>query len=177
MSAAAVRSRVALVLAVFLLQEPATPGAWFDIFWTVGPTDLALVAGPVIGWLVLLPDGLISKILGHRWLSRPGRDLSYGMYLWRLPVFILLIPLVPSLAVRVPLTAALTVLMAYGSFRFVERPIRRWASRRLEPGVVRPVPEIAGGSSGGFARVLSAPHRRNQLAAVVGLLIHRHVVG
>ncbi|WP_227007990.1 hypothetical protein [Pseudarthrobacter sp. AB1] len=63
------------------------------------------------------------------------------MYLWHLPVFILLIPLVPSLAVRVPLTAILTLLMAYLSFRFVEAPIRRWASRRLDPAVVRPVPE------------------------------------
>lgn len=134
---------LALVLAVFLLEEPTEPGAWFDIFWTAGPTALALLAGLAIGWLVLLPEGLISKVLGHRWLSRPGRDLSYGMYLWHLPVFILLIPLVPSLAVRIPLTAALTVLMAYGSFRFVERPIRRWASRRLEPAVVRPAPEPA----------------------------------
>ncbi len=134
---------LALVVAVCTLKEPTTPGAWFDIFWTVGPTALAILAGVVIGWLVLLPDGLISKVLGHRWLSRPGRDLSYGLYLWHLPVFILLIPLVPSLAVRVPLTAAVTVLMAYLSFRFVETPIRRWASRRLEPAVVRPAPEPA----------------------------------
>jgi peptidoglycan/LPS O-acetylase OafA/YrhL len=91
----------------------------------------------------LQPDGLISKVLSHRWLSRPGRDLSYGIYLWHLPVFILLIPMVPSLAVRVPLTAALTVLMAYGSFRFVETPIRRWASRRLEPAV-RPIRSPSG---------------------------------
>ncbi|RAX47242.1 acyltransferase [Arthrobacter sp. AQ5-06] len=132
---------IALVVAVCTLKEPTTPGAWFDIFWTVGPTALAILAGLVIGWLVLQPDGLTSKVLSHRWLSRPGRDLSYGIYLWHLPVFILLIPLIPSLAVRVPLTAALTVLMAYGSFRFVEKPIRRWASKRLESDVVRPAPE------------------------------------
>ena len=134
---------LALVIAVFTLKEPDKPGAWFDLFWTAGPAALAVLAALVIGWLVLQPDGLISKVLSHRWLSRPGRDLSYGIYLWHLPVFILLIPLVPSLAVRVPLTAALTLLMAYGSFRFVETPIRRWASKRLEPDVVRPVPEPA----------------------------------
>jgi len=134
---------LALVIAVFTLKEPDKPGAWFDLFWTAGPAALAILAALVIGWLVLQPDGLISKVLSHRWLSRPGRDLSYGIYLWHLPVFILLIPLVPSLAVRVPLTAALTLLMAYGSFRFVETPIRRWASKRLEPDVVRPVPEPA----------------------------------
>ncbi|WP_255482132.1 acyltransferase [Pseudarthrobacter sp. NBSH8] len=132
---------LALLVAVFALKEPSEPGAWFHVIWTAGPTALAMLAALVIGWLVLQPDSLISKILGHRWLSGPGRDLSYGIYLWHLPVFILLIPLVPSLAVRVPLTAALTVLMAYGSFRFVETPIRRWASRKLEPAVVRPVPE------------------------------------
>jgi len=134
---------LALVIAVFTLKEPDKSGAWFDLFWTAGPAALALLAALVIGWLVLQPDGLISKVLSHRWLSRPGRDLSYGIYLWHLPVFILLIPLVPSLAVRVPLTAALTLLMAYGSFRFVETPIRRWASKRLEPAVVRPAPEPA----------------------------------
>lgn len=35
------------------------------------------------------------------------------------------------------------MLRAYLSFRFVERPIRRWASGKFEPDVVRPVPERA----------------------------------
>jgi peptidoglycan/LPS O-acetylase OafA/YrhL len=58
-----------------------------------------------------------------------------------MPIYLLLIPLVRSLWVRVPLAAALTVTMAYLSFRFLERPIRRWTSAKLEPDVVRPVPE------------------------------------
>ena len=85
--------------------------------------------------------GLASRVLSHPWLANPGRDLSYAIYLWHLPFFLLLIPLVPSLWVRVPLTAALTVLLAYASFRFVETPLRRWASRRLEPAVVRSAAE------------------------------------
>jgi peptidoglycan/LPS O-acetylase OafA/YrhL len=102
-----------------------------------------LLAGLVIGSLVLRPAGLASRILSHPWLANPGRDLSYAAYLWHLPVYLLLIPLVPSLWLRVPLAAALTVLMAWLSFRFVERPIRRWASTKLEPAVVRSVPEPA----------------------------------
>ncbi|MET3143815.1 UNVERIFIED_ORG: peptidoglycan/LPS O-acetylase OafA/YrhL [Arthrobacter sp. UYEF2] len=47
------------------------------------------------------------------------------------------------LRLRVPLAAALTVVMAYLSFRFVERPIRQWAARRLDPAVVRPAQEPA----------------------------------
>jgi peptidoglycan/LPS O-acetylase OafA/YrhL len=134
---------LALAAAVFVLKEPDTPGAWFDAFWTGGPTTLAVLSGLVIGSLVLRPAGLASRILSHPWLANPGRDLSYAAYLWHLPVYLLLIPLVPSLWLRVPLAAALTVLMAWLSFRFVERPIRRWASKRLEPAAVRSVPERA----------------------------------
>jgi peptidoglycan/LPS O-acetylase OafA/YrhL len=128
---------------VFVFKEPDKPGTWFDLFWTAGPAALALPAGLFIGSLVLRPDGLAARVLSHPWLANPGRDLSYAIYLWHLPVFLLLIPLVPSLWVRVPLTAALTVLLAYLSFRFVETHLRRWASRRLEPAVVRPVLEHA----------------------------------
>jgi hypothetical protein len=53
---------LALVGALFTLKEPTTPGALFDVFWTVGPTALALLAGLVIGWFVLQPDGVISKL-------------------------------------------------------------------------------------------------------------------
>ncbi|WP_181037325.1 hypothetical protein [Arthrobacter sp. 4R501] len=49
-----------------MLKDPTTPGAWFDIFWPVGPTALAILAGLAIGWLVLLLDDVISKVLGHR---------------------------------------------------------------------------------------------------------------
>jgi peptidoglycan/LPS O-acetylase OafA/YrhL len=134
---------LALVAALFVLKEPDAPGTWFDVFWTFGPTALALLAGVVIGSLVLRPAGFASRILSHPWLANPGRDLSYAAYLWHLPIYLLLIPLVPSLWMRVPAAALLTVLMAYLSFRFVERPLRRWASKKLDPAVVRPVPERA----------------------------------
>ncbi|MDE8668159.1 acyltransferase [Pseudarthrobacter sp. H3Y2-7] len=134
---------LSLLAAVFLLKEPNETGTWFNVFWTAGPTALALLSAVVIGSLVLRPAGPGSRILSHPWLANPGRDLSYAAYLWHLPIYLLLIPLVPSLWLRVPLAAALTVLMAYLSFRFVERPIRRWASKRLEPAVVRSVPEPA----------------------------------
>ncbi|MET4147159.1 acyltransferase [Arthrobacter sp. UYCo732] len=132
---------LALVAAVFALKEPNETGPWFSVFWTAGPTALALLAGVIIGSLVLRPAGLASRILSHPWLANPGRDLSYAAYLWHLPVYLLLIPLVPSLWLRVPAAAALTVLLAYLSFRFVERPIRRWANKKLEPDLVRSLPE------------------------------------
>ncbi|MGN7199509.1 acyltransferase family protein [Arthrobacter sp. SAFR-044] len=134
---------LALVAALFLLKEPDTPGLWFNTFWTVGPTALALLSAVLIGSLVLQPAGFLSRILSHPWLARPGRDLSYAMYLWHLPVYLLLIPLIPALPLRIALTAALTLLLAYASFRFVERPLRLWANRKLEPAVVPATPNPA----------------------------------
>jgi peptidoglycan/LPS O-acetylase OafA/YrhL len=104
---------------------------------------LALLAALAIGWLVLRPANFTARILSHPWLAGPGRDLSYAMYLWHLPVYLLLMPLVPSLWLRVPLAAALTVALAYASFRVVETPLRRWANKRLDAAVVRPSPEPA----------------------------------
>jgi peptidoglycan/LPS O-acetylase OafA/YrhL len=132
---------VILVATVFLLQEPHTPGTWFAAFWTAGPAGLSLLAAVLIGSLVLQPAGFMARILSHPWLAGPGRDLSYAMYLWHIPVYLLLMPLIPDLPVRIALAAALTVLLACASFRFVERPLRRWANKRLEPAVVRPIPE------------------------------------
>ena len=129
--------------ALFLLKEPDAPGAWFNTFWTMGPTALALVSAVLIGSLVLQPAGFLSRIFSHPWLARPGRDLSYAMYLWHLPVYLLLMPLIPALPLRIALTAVLTVLLAYGSFRWVERPLRLWANQKLEPVVVRSTPEPA----------------------------------
>ncbi|MGN6441117.1 MAG: acyltransferase family protein [Arthrobacter sp.] len=126
----------ALLAALFLLKEPDAPGTWFNVFWTGGPTALALLSTVLVGSLVLQPAGFLSRILSHPWLARPGCDLSYGMYLWHLPVYLLLMPLIPALPLRIALTAALTVLLAYASFRCVERPLRRWANKRLDPAVV-----------------------------------------
>ena len=132
-----------LLAAVFLLKEPDTPGPWFSAFWTVGPAVLSLLAAALIGSLVLQPAGFAARVLSHPWLAGPGRDLSYAFYLWHLPVYLLLMPLIPSLWLRVPLAAALTILLAYASHRLVETPVRRWANRRLEPAVVCSSPEAA----------------------------------
>jgi peptidoglycan/LPS O-acetylase OafA/YrhL len=133
-------SALVLLAAVFLLEEPSTPGLWFSAFWTAGPTVLALLAALAIGWLVLSPANFTARILSHPWLAGPGRDLSYAFYLWHLPVYLLLMPLVPSLWLRVPLAAALTAVLACASFRLVEKPVRSWANKRLDAAVVRPAP-------------------------------------
>ncbi|MFJ6158978.1 acyltransferase family protein [Pseudarthrobacter sp. NPDC092184] len=147
----------ALLAAVFLLKEPDTPGPWFSAFWTAGPTVLSLLSAVLIGSLVLQPAGFAGRLLSHPWLAGPGRDLSYAMYLWHLPVYLLLMPLVPNLWLRVGLAAALTVLLACASHRLVETPVRRWANARLEPGVVPSSPGHSTESGREFVAAGRAP--------------------
>lgn len=126
----------ALGAALFLLDEPHEPGPWFSAFWTVGPTVLALLSAVLIGSLVLQPAGFLGRTLSHPWLAWPGRELSYGMYLWHMPAYLLLMPVVPWAPLRIALTAALTIALAFASSRLVEAPVRRWAQERLRPAVV-----------------------------------------
>ncbi|MEE2524189.1 acyltransferase [Pseudarthrobacter sp. J75] len=138
---AAPGAALTLTAALFLLKEPHAESPWFTAFWAVGPTVLSLLSATLIGSLVLQPAGFMSRFLSHPWLAGPGRDLSYGMYLWHIPAYLLLMPLIPQLPLRVALTAALTVLLSYASFRLVERPLRGWTSKRLEVKHVRPARE------------------------------------
>lgn len=132
-----------LAAAMFLFKEPEASNSWFNTFWTAGPTILSLLAALLIGSLVLQPAGFMARILSHPWLARPGRDLSYGMYLWHIPVYLLLMRLVPDLTLRIALSAALTVLVAYASFRLVELPLRRWANKKLDAAVEPRITERA----------------------------------
>jgi peptidoglycan/LPS O-acetylase OafA/YrhL len=124
-------SAACLAAAVFLLKEPEAESPWFTLFWSAGPTVLSLLSAALIGSLVLQPAGFLSRFLSHPWLAGPGRDLSYAVYLWHIPVYLLLMPLIPDLAVRIAATAGLTALAAAASFFLVERPARRWATARL----------------------------------------------
>ena len=91
---------------------------------------LSLVVGSVPAWL--------KAAFGARWLRMIG-VLSYSLYLWHLPVFTLiqyrLGRSLASLVVEVLVTLALAV----GSYRLVERPFlrarERLASTRQEPSV------------------------------------------
>jgi hypothetical protein len=98
----------------------------------------AAAAGLLLGAITVDPDTprspartTITNVLSLRPLRAVGR-LSYGLYLWHWPIYVVLNPVRtglsdwPLVAVRLSVTAVVSVL----SYRYVERPVRERLQRR-----------------------------------------------
>src|SRR5581483_2925162 len=110
--------------AVVLNDRMAFPG-FAALVPTLGAGAL-LVAGSG-------PARLAPRALETRWLVRVG-DLSYSWYLWHWPLIVFGRALLPGSGVGAALGAAVSLLPAWLSYRFVENPIRyspRIRGRRL----------------------------------------------
>jgi peptidoglycan/LPS O-acetylase OafA/YrhL len=99
-----------------------------------GFTIAAVLLALLIVHLAADSTSAVKRLLERRELVGLGR-ISYGVYLYHLPIFLLLAPLgrphsVVSRGLVLLLQLLVTVLMAWVSFRVVETPVRRW-SRRL----------------------------------------------
>ena len=83
---------------------------------------------PVCGACALIAAGTIGPNLASRVLSvRPAvwiGNLSYSWYLWHWPLIVYAKALWPSAGWAAPAAAALSLLPAWASYRFVENPIR-----------------------------------------------------
>ena len=112
---------------------------------------LFAVAAAVAVTAVSRPGGFLAWVFG----SKPGRWIgtrSYALYLWHWPVFVYTRP-----QLDVPLTGtanlvlrlAVTVILAEGSYRLVEQPLRnlRWRDSWLR----RRAPSVAGATAGSRA--------------------------
>lgn len=87
---------------------------------------IAVAAGLAVAAALSVPDawnpGRLGRVLG---------DMSYGIYLWHMPVMLWWLARWPAMD-PVPLTALIvvtTVLLALASWMILERPILRWARR------------------------------------------------
>jgi peptidoglycan/LPS O-acetylase OafA/YrhL len=117
---------------------------------------VGLSTAAVVAVTVQRPEDLLSRVLSCRPLRYTGR-ISYGLYLYHWPVFLLLtyprtgLSHLPLLAVRFAVTFAVADL----SYRFIETPIRtrqplvvRWRPGR------RPSPALVGLAAAGVPIVL-----------------------
>jgi peptidoglycan/LPS O-acetylase OafA/YrhL len=123
----------ALVAGSLLLIGPDTPFPGAAALAPVLGTVLLLAAG------ARLPDGGVSRVLGHRSIRYVGR-VSYAWYLWHWPCLVIADARWPQLqaggtpdgAARAawPVVLAAVVMsfaLAVASHHLVEQPLRRWA--------------------------------------------------
>ncbi len=105
-----------------------------DILFRGGLFALAVAVVVVIAAAVHPRRGPVSRLLSFRPLCALGL-VSYGVYLWHWPIFVVLnesrahLAGWPLLALRIAVTLAIAAL----SYRFVEQPIRRGAGSLLTP--------------------------------------------
>jgi peptidoglycan/LPS O-acetylase OafA/YrhL len=115
----------AAFIAVCALKIPV----WQGFYYKGGFTLIAIATAFIIICVVEQPAGM-ARALSWRPLRAVGR-VSYGLYLWHLPVFVAVHrygktwPWLVQLAVALPITAAFVV----ASWRFVETPFLRRKNR------------------------------------------------
>lgn len=123
---------MAAVLTLFtsLVKRFAPPYLWANFGWTV--LLLSVAAAMAITLLVLamrLPNSGVSRV--HRPFIYLG-TISYGVYLWHVPVITLLknhTPLAPNLLALAAIS--ITLVLAALSWHWVEQPAIAWARRWL----------------------------------------------
>lgn len=133
----------AVVLAVLARDDSdygflyPVPGAYFTVVvaWTV-----------LLARVVIVPWAPLVRVLGARPLAQIGQ-LSYGLYLWHVPILAQLIPHGPAWEMALP-GIALSLVCASMSRRFIEQPLQRrfrpWVTRREPtPGPARVGPKRA----------------------------------
>jgi peptidoglycan/LPS O-acetylase OafA/YrhL len=116
-----------------------------DLYYSVWITAVPLATAAVLVW-VLEVETPFSRALTWGPLRFTGR-ISYGLYLWHFPIFVLLRPELENLpaVVEIGVATAISFAVASASFFVVERPFLR-LKHRFEPR--RAMPQATGTPTG-----------------------------
>ena len=108
-------------MVVLDISTPAT-------YW-IGLTLSAVASAVLVRYLVISQGGPMARLLSLGPLAAIGR-VSYGLYLYHMPIFILVarqhLGMIPTLGLQAGGTAAVTVL----SWFTLEKPVQHWVARR-----------------------------------------------
>lgn len=136
----AVGAIIALVLPVFARLSSALAtaagllglllvGTSAAVLSAATPTPGPLTVLPVLGTALLIiagsaaPTNPVSRVLSTRPMVFIG-DLSYSWYLWHWPVIVLTGLIVPGSSIAILIAAAVSLVPAIASYRWVEQPLR-----------------------------------------------------
>lgn len=136
------RAATALLLAVMLWATVAIPQPE-EFFVYFGVTGVAVTTLLVVSQLVIFPSRAWRRLLEFPLLVKIG-TISYGLYLWQVPVIVLLklerIGIDPA---AVPWIQTVVIfLIVILSYRYVEKPIQRLKNRFSAPQSAAPILRI-----------------------------------
>src|SRR5580692_10708787 len=159
-------------LAVIALMIWRT-GQYSPFLYRGGLVLLSFASAAVIA-AVAVPSALTGRVLGCRPLRWLGVR-SYGIYLWHYPVIVLTTPANSTEnLVRAAWQAAVTIVVAALSWRYIEEPIRRGALARLWKQVrattARPAGAHAAVRTGRAGALAAAPTALAAVAAAAVLV-------
>ncbi|HEY7134259.1 MAG TPA: acyltransferase family protein [Acidimicrobiia bacterium] len=179
-----VRSRVAQAGFDMFGIAGALAAGWFWATTRTNAPDLfdgpllvaALGTAGVIVTVVTVRDGLLAWILSWKPLRALGL-ISYGLYLWHWPVFLVVDHARTGLegSALLGVRCAVSLLIATASFLFIEKPIRAGALARTGPVVRRAVaPVMVGALVVLIALVTSGATSTPSLEAIAARVHRRH---
>lgn len=130
---------LAVAVALVGTSSVAGPDGFADIAY--GEQQLRVSCAAVVAVLLLLvavfgpPSGPVNRVLSAPWSNAIGR-WSYGIYLWHLPVVVVLerdltfTDGLGGLLWRLAMVLAVSVPLGAATYAWVERPTMAWARRR-----------------------------------------------
>lgn len=114
------------VIGAFIFVPPQSA------FMLTGGFSLLALASIVLILAVLPGTSSLARLLSRRTLVAGGR-ISYGLYLWHLPVYLLLLPALSGLpdAVRYIIVISVSITAAVSCYFLIERPFLRMKNSRV----------------------------------------------
>jgi len=130
---------VGLGVAVLAVGNSRLGGPWDYVPATFPERNIRFACVTVLALLLLVGAALgtehspVTRFMSMRWLVATGR-WSYSIYLWHLPVIVLLAPHVArdgvtGFLVLYGLTLAITIPLGAATYAWVEQPAVRWSKR------------------------------------------------
>lgn len=119
------------IVAAFLLMTFLDMHAWAGQEWWA-PAVWAVMAGVAVCSVVGQIDGAHVRFLESRVVQRIGK-ISYGLYLWHLPVQLYIARALGAdtpQVVRIAVAWAIAYVLAELSYRIIEMPAQEWRKRR-----------------------------------------------
>ncbi len=118
-----------LAVIAFLIPTAVQQSGPYSI---LGLLVVNICAATLVATVAFRPEAFLTRLLSTRLLSWSGRNLSYALYLWHIPIlFVVPFLIGGNRHVAAGIAVMVSIFAAVASWALVERPVNRWRRSRL----------------------------------------------